>query len=108
MRPPQAFETGEITVRGDQVASVFDGESGKISIGYQGALDFGALTEIDEDLPMPVCRENEYRAIPQVPPKRGGGARRGAARRLSRRLQLQEPFRLLPLQPALDLGTPYL
>jgi len=47
----------------------------------------------------------EHRAIPQGTPKKG---RWGAARRLSRGLQLQEPFRLLPLQPALDLGTPYL
>ena len=32
----------------------------------------------------------------------------GAARRLYLGLQLQEPFRLLPSQPVLDLGTPYL
>ena len=44
----------------------------------------------------------EHRAIPQVPPKRQVG--HGPARWLNLGLQLQVPFRLLPLQPVLDLG----
>ena len=38
----------------------------------------------------------------RYPKKKGGG--RGAACRLYLGLQLQEPFRLLPVQPILDLG----
>ena len=43
----------------------------------------------------------EHRAIPQVPQKGEVGS--GAPRRLYLGLQLQEPFRLPPLQPVLDL-----
>ena len=39
---------------------MFDGESSQVSIGNQRTLDFGALTEIDENFPVSVRRENEY------------------------------------------------
>ena len=51
------------------------------------------------------CRRRPSRAPGHTPatPK-NGSLKRGAARRLYLGLQLQEPFGLPPLQPALDLG----
>jgi hypothetical protein len=51
----------------------------------------------------PFSRQGPYSGYPPFA-SFTGTARRAAACRLSRGLQLQEPFRLLPLQPVLDLG----
>ena len=58
MSPAQAGKASEITVRGDQLTSMFDRERGEIRIGHKRTADVGAQRE---DIPMaaPVCIEGD-------------------------------------------------
>ena len=64
MTPSEAFETREVAVGGDELASVLDGQRSNIGVCDQRALDASTLTEVDEDFPMSVRWKNGNRLRP--------------------------------------------
>lgn len=55
MAPDQTGKPGVVPIRGDPLATVFDGQGGEPGIGDQVALGAGRPAEPGKDLPVPVA-----------------------------------------------------